>query len=272
MPDKEVGSPVFGRAFFCQPRRRQSGNRPIIAVREFARANVGVQMQLEKYLPGQGGMRPLLSQNYLLLMISLVAVLVAWPMLGALSPWAGVPEGLLFVTLGLCVLIASSRPGELWLTAALGVIALVIRAGAGAVEDWGPHSSMMYGVFFGFAAILMLLHIFKYSDKADVNLIYGAVCIYLLVGLSFAFFYTGLVQMDAQAFSGVNYSHEGRDVFVQMVYFSFITISTLGYGDILPVSDLVRPLAYAVAVQGQLYLTVLVVRLVGMHLSESFRS
>jgi hypothetical protein len=130
----------------------------------------------------------------------------------------------------------------------------------------------MYGFFFGYAAVLMVLHIFNNNQKVNVNLIYGAICVYLLMGLAFSFFYTGLAELDSHAFSGVSYSNEGHDLFVQMVYFSFITISTLGYGDVVPVSALVRPLAYAEAVMGQIYLTVLVARLVGMHLSASFRS
>ena len=57
-----------------------------------------------------------------------------------------------------------------------------------------------------------------------------------------------------------------------MVYFSFVTLTTLGYGDIAPLSQTARTLAWAEALLGQLYLTILVARLVGMHISYSGRA
>ncbi len=54
-----------------------------------------------------------------------------------------------------------------------------------------------------------------------------------------------------------------------MVYYSFVTLTTLGYGDIVPVNPSVRALATLEAITGQLYLTVLVARLVGLHITHS---
>jgi voltage-gated potassium channel Kch len=51
-----------------------------------------------------------------------------------------------------------------------------------------------------------------------------------------------------------------------VVYYSFVTMTTLGYGDILPVTRLTRTLAIALAVLGQLYLVVLIARLVALHI------
>ncbi len=57
-----------------------------------------------------------------------------------------------------------------------------------------------------------------------------------------------------------------------MIYYSFVTMTTLGYGDITPVSRMAKNLALLEAVWGQTYLAVLVARLVGLHLSGSGRS
>jgi hypothetical protein len=54
-----------------------------------------------------------------------------------------------------------------------------------------------------------------------------------------------------------------------VLYFSFATLTTLGYGDIVPVSAIARTLATLEAITGQLYLAVLVARLVGLHIAES---
>ena len=56
-----------------------------------------------------------------------------------------------------------------------------------------------------------------------------------------------------------------------LVFFSFVTMTTLGYGDIVPASPAARSLATLQAVVGQLYLAVLVARLVGLHVAESVR-
>ena len=53
------------------------------------------------------------------------------------------------------------------------------------------------------------------------------------------------------------------------MYFSFVTLTTLGYGDITPVNTFARTLAYLEAAIGQLYLTVLIASLVGIHISTS---
>ena len=57
----------------------------------------------------------------------------------------------------------------------------------------------------------------------------------------------------------------------EMIYYSFITLTTLGYGDIVPVSPSARSLATLEALTGQLYLTVLVARLVGLHITHASR-
>jgi len=54
-----------------------------------------------------------------------------------------------------------------------------------------------------------------------------------------------------------------------LFYYSFVTLATLGYGDIVPVSEAARSFAVLEAVMGQIYLVVLVARLVGMHISQS---
>ncbi|MBW2206205.1 MAG: two pore domain potassium channel family protein [Deltaproteobacteria bacterium] len=89
----------------------------------------------------------------------------------------------------------------------------------------------------------------------------ASVCVYLLVGLLWAFLYSltfhlqpGSFQLESPQLS-------------EFVYYSFITLSTLGYGDIIPLSPPARALSYVEAITGQLYLTVLVARLVGLHIA-----
>jgi hypothetical protein len=103
----------------------------------------------------------------------------------------------------------------------------------------------------------------------------GAVCVYLFLGLTWGSLFL-LVELVAPGSMSVPASgpvaaevlQHGRDVGGNFSYFSFVTLTTLGYGDILPVSRLARVLAWLEAVVGQLYLTVLVAALVGMHIGS----
>ncbi len=103
----------------------------------------------------------------------------------------------------------------------------------------------------------------------------GAVCVYLLIGVIWSLLF-GILETAAPGSLGFS----GADAGVQealrtgapqgaMTYFSFVTLTTLGYGDIVPVSKVARSLVAVEALLGQLYLTILVARLVGLHMTHS---
>ena len=99
--------------------------------------------------------------------------------------------------------------------------------------------------------------------------IQGGIAVYFLSGLLWALFYQILIYFDPEALSlPVHISGEISEI----VYFSFITLTTLGYGDITPVSWMARNLTLLEAVWGQIYLAVLVAHLVGLHLSGNNKS
>jgi hypothetical protein len=89
----------------------------------------------------------------------------------------------------------------------------------------------------------------------------AAICVYLLIGLIWAdaFLLTHELQAGSFQIEDADLSH--------FVYYSYITLSTLGYGDITPLSPPARALSYVEAITGQVYLTVLVARLVGLHIA-----
>jgi hypothetical protein len=131
-------------------------------------------------------------------------------------------------------------------------------------------NSALQIMFLGFVCT----HIFSFilGARALTNqLIFAALCMYLLMGLVWSFIYTLLVAIDPESIrlASVVHGEEGvRDVFSEMYYFSFVTLTTLGYGDILPVSQLARSLATMEAILGQLYLAVVIASLVGIQISS----
>jgi hypothetical protein len=91
----------------------------------------------------------------------------------------------------------------------------------------------------------------------------GAVAAYLLLGLAWAGAYEWVALSDASAFVGAGIVGGGSQ---QWNYYSLVTLTTMGYGDILPVSAVARSLATAEAFTGQLYLAILISRLVALEL------
>ena len=125
--------------------------------------------------------------------------------------------------------------------------------------------------------LLVVLTLFTASILADVmragrvtaDKIYGAICVYLLTGFAWGIGYAILEQLQPGSFSapqetgGVS-EHVAR--VMRMRYFSLITLTTVGFGDIVPRSAAARMFATLEAVMGQIYLAVLVARLVGLHI------
>ncbi len=96
--------------------------------------------------------------------------------------------------------------------------------------------------------------------------IQGAVAAYLLLGVIWAHAYSLLTLMRPGAFTGSVGSVDGPRAWL---YFSFVTLTTVGYGDILPVHPVARSLASLEAVVGPLYLAILIARLVSLAVSDS---
>jgi len=121
-------------------------------------------------------------------------------------------------------------------------------------------------VFFIFAIIQIL--IFVYTQKEVTrDLIAGAAIVYLLMALAWSFIFGVVESLNPGSFSIPDI--EGISTSRSFLYLSFVTITTLGYGDITPVTSLARSLCILEAVIGQLYLVVQVAWLVGVHVSQS---
>jgi hypothetical protein len=126
------------------------------------------------------------------------------------------------------------------------------------------------GVFFiAFTIFHVLRHIFQ-EKEVTKDTIAAAAAVYMLFALMWAFMYDVLEIFQPGSFAiSTTQALGGRNIFL---YYSFVTITTLGYGDIIPVTNIATSLAAVEAVAGQLYLVVLVAWLVGMYVSKKSRS
>jgi hypothetical protein len=124
----------------------------------------------------------------------------------------------------------------------------------------------IFGIlFFGFAIVQILQFIFRAKDVTK-DVIFAAIVVYLLMPMMWSFIYGLLEVLQPGSFNiPAAHIHESRRLFM---YFSFVTITTLGYGDITPLAERATSFAILEAVIGQIYLVVVVAWLVGMHVSR----
>jgi hypothetical protein len=139
----------------------------------------------------------------------------------------------------------------------------VVVIGATTVR-WGPFSAQATAaaglVCVAAMALVVLAQAFR-AGPVNVHRIQGAVAAYLLLGLAWALAYELVALLDTGAFSGAGQAAAERQ---QFVYFSFVTLTTVGYGDVTPVHPVARSLAVGEALVGQLYPAILLARLVSL--------
>jgi len=116
------------------------------------------------------------------------------------------------------------------------------------------------------SAVIAAKHVFG-GTQVDRNLLFGAMCVYLLMGLIWAILYGLIFQFWPGSFNGIE-GIEGKAPMDALLYFSFITLASLGYGDITPVAPLARTLAYLEVISGQLYIAIMLAGLVGLFLKD----
>jgi voltage-gated potassium channel len=124
----------------------------------------------------------------------------------------------------------------------------------------------IFGALFFAYATINILRIIAKSEEVDRETIFAAIVAYLLMALMWAFLYMTLERVSPGSFSFPDKGSWGE--MMRYEYLSFVTITTLGYGDITPVTDQASSLVLIEAFIGQIYLVVLVAWLVGMHVSR----
>jgi len=148
------------------------------------------------------------------------------------------------------------------------VLALLIVAGGVVLDSIGfsyAHLLILLA-FFGWITWLVTREVL-FTGTIDGNKIVGAVCIYLLLGLIWAIVYLFMAELMPGAFNGLPQA-PWLDNFSTAIYFSFVTITTLGYGDISPALPLSRFFVYMEAIVGVFYMAVLVASLIGARISD----
>ena len=124
-------------------------------------------------------------------------------------------------------------------------------------------------------AVLLMFFIGSFSTAAkqvllegdiDGNKIIGSLSLYILLGLIWAVIYLLLLVMDPAAFSGIETAN-WQQSFSRVAYYSFVTLTTLGYGDILPTNHVAEFFVYLEAIIGVFYMAIIVSSLISLRLA-----
>jgi hypothetical protein len=136
---------------------------------------------------------------------------------------------------------------------------------------------LLSAAFLVYAIVIIVRWLFA-ARRVTVNMICASLCVYLLLGVLWSLGYSLLEIAEPASFafppsapqSGPRMRFGGEQM-ATALYYSFVTLSTVGYGDITPVTAAARMLSVLESITGQLYLAVLVARLVGLHIAHEQR-
>jgi voltage-gated potassium channel len=214
--------------------------------------------------------RALGRQRYLAL--SLLAFLCVLPLTDEATYGARLMRyGVLILVFITGPLAVARTRGTLIATFVLALLVLLpgLASTLGEIEAAYRYSLLAGILFFSFLAGLLIYEFLIKNVKVDAETLWGAVNIYVLMGLCFAFWYAALSLFEPGLFDGKFMNEPLRDQLMGFIYFSFVTITTLGYGDITPSSTGVATLTYLEALIGQLYVAIMIARLVGLYAARS---
>ncbi|MEA3433799.1 MAG: potassium channel family protein [Campylobacterota bacterium] len=209
------------------------------------------------------------KNNFIYLFLSLIVFLFSAAVVAEYPASIGEDIFSIVTMLMLIVSIKSLKSEKTWMWAVYTLIVLFILFTASA--KFFEHQVTVYVtlsillIFFTGSFLIAAKQVLLVGD-IDGNKIIGSLSLYLLLGLIWAVLYLMLIVLDPGAFSGVEAS-TWQQGFSRIAYYSFVTLTTLGYGDVLPTSHVAEFFVYMEAIIGVFYMAIIVSSLISLRLS-----
>jgi voltage-gated potassium channel len=220
-----------------------------------------------------------LRHRLLIILVALILLLIIFPIVhDKFSPFLLIIEILISVLmiLGLYIIGANTRTVTVAVLIALLAFTTISFNAVLQSKNLLIMGLALEITFFSLTVTTIIRHVLTYK-KVTADKIYGAICAYLLIGIIWALIYTLLENAMPNSFifaHGVSLDYESlfshRFYFGPFIYYSFVTLTTLGYGDIVPIAIPAQVFSALEAVIGQLYVAVLIARLVGLHITHTY--
>ncbi len=208
--------------------------------------------------------------NFIYMLIGLLLLVLIGPAISQLFPESsGLITSFAFLSV-MVVGVWSLNISKRWFIVAACL--MVIGLTASVINIFIDSKTIyLFGLFitllFCVLSMIIAMRYILFSGSITANKLIGSVCIYMLIGIVWALLYVFLDVIDPGAFEGLSLDLDNHDYW-NYIYYSFVTLTTLGYGDISPVNQYARALAYIEAICGQIYIAVLVASLVGAHIAD----
>ncbi|MCZ6599028.1 MAG: potassium channel family protein [Planctomycetota bacterium] len=132
-------------------------------------------------------------------------------------------------------------------------------------------SSEIIGLVFLTLIVVPALGMLLKADRVTMDTVAASICVYLLLGMIWAMLYSLVERVQPGSFrmpEGEEMSF-GAENSINVLYYSYVTLTTLGFGDVTPVKDTARLLTIIEAMIGQIFLVVLVARLVSINVAQA---
>jgi voltage-gated potassium channel len=209
--------------------------------------------------------------NFVWLLVALVLLLLS----DAIFSQFESAQGRLLVNLSLLITLVIAiwsleRHHRGWRYWKIGMTFLIAALMVG--ESITGHPILVMGQLIGsFLFLLVCLYLIGkqvlFTGDVDSNKIVGAICIYILIGLLWAFAYLIVEALFPGSFSGLKQeSWQGN--LEHFIYYSMVTLTTVGYGDIAPQQPIARFLAYMEGITSIFYTAILVASLIGVRMAD----
>lgn len=176
-----------------------------------------------------------------------------------------------------CIRAVSEKRSTFWAVAILGIVNALLSGMEVADLDAADHISvrlviLLLRLIYYLAVFISIMKYVLSRSPVTTDKICGAICAYFLMGIVWAVIFAVFYAVNPnsfdipEAFMPLNDSDSWG---LWTLYFSFVSLTTIGYGDITPLSPAAQTYAYLEAVCGQIFLTVLIARLVALHIIHS---
>ena len=212
-----------------------------------------------------------IPRNAALLVVLLLLIIVS-PSVSGEAAWLFME--LLFDLVLFAGVYSIGLGAQRWPFITLMVLTLGMRWGEllSGYEALDTTAAVLSFTWLAYAIAILVSHLFQ-RREVDLDTILGAMIAYLLAAVAFSMIFQIIETRSPGSFIGfpsVESRVEGGLASTTM-YFSLVCLTTMGFGDIVPVSAIARPVAVIEGVFGQLYLAVMIARLVGLHIARSSR-